>query len=105
MQAEVKNIHVEANMMDYIVQLCAAVSENKEIATGPSTRASIAMMNVARAQAYLQGRDSVYPDDIKKVLPFVLRHRIVLKSGTARNDHIIENLLHDISNSISVPMD
>lgn len=105
MQADVKNVHVEANMMDYIVRLCAAISENKDVSGGPSTRASIALMNVARAQAYIQGRDAVYPDDIKKVLPFVLRHRIVMKSGSVRHDHIVESLLHDISNSISVPMD
>jgi MoxR-like ATPase len=104
MQKAVRGVHVAPGLTDYMVRLCAAIGSHKSVAAVPSTRASIALMQAARAQAYLQGRDSLYPDDVKKVLPFVFRHRLTLKQGVEGKRGIVENILDEARNSTPVPM-
>ena len=103
-QADVHRIHVSRNVMEYVVNLCNAMESCRDLVTGPSTRASIALMSAAKAQAYLCDRDSVYPDDVKRVFPYVFRHRMVLKSGGGRNDLRVTKILGEILSSTSIPM-
>lgn len=103
MQDAVRRLHVARPVMEYIAGLCAALGSNKALTGGPSTRASIALMNAARAQAFMQGRDSVYPDDVKKILPYVLRHRLIPKQGSIRNTGLIESILDEVRNTTHVP--
>ncbi|MBA4388163.1 MAG: hypothetical protein C0404_09295, partial [Verrucomicrobia bacterium] len=104
MQKAVRCLHVSRAVMEYVARLCEAIGLHKTISAPPSTRASIALMNAARAQAYLNGRDSVYPDDVKRIFTCVLRHRLVPRQGTGRNIGLVEGILDEIKNTTHVPM-
>lgn len=82
---EVSAVHLEDNLLDYIVELTFATREPAAfgledledlIEFGTSPRATIFLTRTARARAYLKGRDYVMPDDIKAMAPSVLRHRL-----------------------------
>ena len=82
---EVSAVHLEDNLLDYIVELRFATREPAAfgledledlIEFGTSPRATIFLTRTARARAYLKGRDYVMPDDIKAMAPSVLRHRL-----------------------------
>jgi MoxR-like ATPase len=102
-QDEVRNVHVSKSVIEYIVRLCEGVRSCKEFVSGTSSRASIAIMQAARAQAYLEGRHSVYPEDVKRIMPYCLRHRLSLRVGIGATTSQVEGLLRDILDETSVP--
>ncbi|MBC7863758.1 MAG: MoxR family ATPase, partial [Bacteroidia bacterium] len=71
-------IHVENNLIAYIAKIVNETRNNPALFLGASPRASIAILNGAKACAALRARDFVTPDDIKFVTPHVLKHRVVL---------------------------
>jgi MoxR-like ATPase len=77
-QEQVKRIQVSSEILEYIVKLVSATRKSEVIKLGASPRASIAMMKASSAWAFIEGRDYVIPDDVVKLLPSVLKHRIVL---------------------------
>ena len=87
-----------------MVALAEAATEHQDIAAPPSTRALLGLQTAARGYAYLRGRQAVYPDDVKAVFPFVLRHRLVLKANTRRHAHAVERLLNEIRDTTPVPL-
>ena len=103
LQEEVKNIEVSANVMDYIVHLISVTRKMEEIKLGASPRASIALMKASSAWAFLEGRDYVIPDDVIKLLPFVLRHRIALQPKAVIAGKTTESLVNEIVKSIPIP--
>lgn len=78
-QKEVKKIHVDESLKEYIVKLGKELREDDDIYLGPSPRSLIVLMRVSQAKAYIEGRDFVIPDDIKNLFNSVMSHRIILK--------------------------
>ena len=70
---------------------------------GASPRATIALDQAARANAWLDGRDFVSPDDIQTVLHDVLRHRIILSYTAEAKGYTPQNAIDDTLNAIPVP--
>jgi len=99
LQEEVKKIQVSPNVLDYIVKLVSGTRKKEEVKLGASPRASIALMKTSSAWALLEGRDYVIPDDVAKLLPWVLKHRIVLQPKALiagrTPEHIISELLRN----------
>lgn len=97
---QIAEIHIEANVEQYIVKLVGSTRHLGEylpawenyIEVGASPRASLALVRAASAYAYLQGRDYVVPEDIIEMLPDVLRHRIII-SFTAQAENIDKNTI------------
>jgi len=78
-QEEARRVHIEPILRDYIVELVRATRDRDAspyVETGASPRASLALAQLARARALLDGRDFVLPDDVRSLAPAVLRHRI-----------------------------
>ncbi|HEX8531517.1 MAG TPA: MoxR family ATPase, partial [Cytophagales bacterium] len=75
---KVKEIHVDEALLRYIAQLVSRTRSDAALYLGASPRASLAIMNGAKALAAIRGRDFVTPEDIRQVAPPVLRHRIIL---------------------------
>jgi MoxR-like ATPase len=82
---EVAAVHLEDKVLDYIVELSFATREpaayglgdlEELIEFGTSPRATIFLTRTSRARAYLLGRDYVMPDDVKRMAPMVLKHRL-----------------------------
>lgn len=82
MQGEVLKVRVLEKVQAYIVGICESARNNEGLWSGLSARASIALMRASQAAAFLVGRDVVYPDDVKRVTPAVLGHRLHSKSTT-----------------------
>ncbi len=78
-QKEVKKVHVDESLKEYIVKLGKELREDDDIYLGPSPRSLIVLMKVSQAKAYIEGRDFVIPDDIKNLFESVMSHRIILK--------------------------
>lgn len=105
---DIFNIHFSTALEDYMVQLVLATrnasvyGENMHrwISFGASPRATISLDRCSRAQAWLEGRDYIIPEDIHAVVHDVLRHRIVLsfeaEAESITTDHIISELLNNI---------
>lgn len=85
-RAEVRQIHITAEVELYLVSLARATRDPGafapawagSVAVGASPRAALALAHAAAALAYLRGRDYVSPDDVREIAPDCLRHRIVL---------------------------
>jgi MoxR-like ATPase len=78
LQEQVKNIQVSPVILEYIVKLVSLTRKSTFLKQGASPRASIAIMKASCAWAFIEGRDYVVPEDVIKLLPYILKHRIVL---------------------------
>ena len=78
MQRGTAAVTVDEQVIDYAVRIVAATRKWPGIALGAGPRGSIALVRAARAQAVLQGRDFVTPDDVRDIAKPALRHRITL---------------------------
>ena len=99
MQAEVNNIFVHDNVTDYIVTLINKTRGHKNLIRGGSPRATLALTSMAKACAYLNGRNYVVPSDVQKVFLPVIAHRLMLTpeaeiNGVRTND-IAQEILKD----------
>ena len=79
MQAGLEDVYVDGTIDEYIVNLVRATRTDNRVALGASPRGALALQSIARAEAALQGRDFVTPDDVKAMAVPVLAHRIVLR--------------------------
>jgi MoxR-like ATPase len=79
MQAALEDVYVDGTVDEYIVNLVRATRTDNRVALGVSPRGALALQSIARAEAALQGRDFVTPDDVKAMAVPVLAHRIVLR--------------------------
>jgi len=79
MQAALEDIHVDSAIDEYIVDLVRTTRTDTRVALGVSPRGALALQSVVRAEAALQGRDFVTPDDVKAMAVPVLAHRIILR--------------------------
>ena len=88
-------------VLDYAVRLVAATRKTPGFAIGAGPRGGIALIRTARAQALLNGRDFVTPDDIKAIVKPALRHRLTLAAEYemegARVDEVLEDLLRQVA--------
>lgn len=77
-QAEARRVHLEPSLREYIVEIVRATRDRTSpyLETGASPRASLALAQLARASALLEGRDFAIPDDVRRLAPAVLRHRV-----------------------------
>jgi MoxR-like ATPase len=96
----VKQIIVEEKLLQFIAKVTVATRTDKSVYLGASPRASLAILNAAKAFAAMAGRDFVIPDDIVKATTPVLRHRIILTpekemEGT-KEDEVIQRIVHSI---------
>ena len=82
LQHEVKKVRILEKVQSYIVGISEAARSSGDNWDGLSMRATLDLMRASQAAAFLDGRDTVYPDDVKRVTPAVLGHRLHSKSAT-----------------------
>jgi len=103
LRKQVRSIHVEEKLINFITSIVANTRNHKSIYLGASPRASIGILNAAKALASMRGRDFVTPDDIIYVIPPVLRHRIVLTPEKEMEGASTDDVIQQIVTSIEVP--
>src|SRR5690606_10910576 len=77
-RGKVHDVHCENNLLAYIAQIIHETRDSPALFLGASPRASVAILNGAKAYAAIQGRDFITPEDIKFIALPVLRHRVIL---------------------------
>jgi MoxR-like ATPase len=105
MQKECREVHVAADVEDYIIRLVHATRQHDAVELGASPRAMLALYNASQAFAAIRGRSFVTPDDIKYLVTPVLIHRIIPKSESRLRGQKAEQTLQEIINSVFVPVE
>jgi len=103
LQEKVKKIEVSSHVLKYIVNLVSATREKEEVKLGSSPRASISLMKATSAWALLEGRDYVIPDDVVNLLPWILKHRIILQSKALMADKTPEHVIYELIKNTPIP--
>ncbi|TYS70459.1 MoxR family ATPase [Sutcliffiella horikoshii] len=78
LQEQVKQVKVSSVVEDYILEIVQMTRNHEEIELGISPRGTLALMRAAQGAAFVNGREYVTPEDVKKMAPYVLSHRLVL---------------------------
>lgn len=99
----IKALHVEPKLIEYVAKITHETRNNKSLYLGASPRASLAMVNGAKAFAAMQGRDFVTPEDIIKVAPPVLSHRIMVTPDKEMEGVTAADIVAQIIQKIEVP--
>ncbi|NJD55656.1 MAG: MoxR family ATPase [Nitrospirae bacterium] len=102
MQAGADAVTIEESVMDYLMRIIIATRRDDRVRLGASTRGAQFLLKAAKAHAYYEGRDFVVPDDIRRLSPLVLGHRLILKTRKFISD--AEQVIQDIVASIAVPV-
>ena len=103
MQQQAEQVYIDDDLYEYIVKLISATRESPYLEYGASPRGTIALVRMAKAAAWLRGRDFVIPEDVKEQFPYVVRHRMIL-NGKARIEGISkEPMMTSVLQSIRMP--
>lgn len=104
MQKEVKNVIVKDVIYQYIVDLSQATRSHPGISLGLSPRATLAIASMARAHAYMEGRDYVIPADVAAVFESVANHRMILSSEAKVNHWSKADVIASILKKVDMPV-
>jgi MoxR-like ATPase len=104
MRQAIERVYVAPDLERYLVALVAQTRKDARVALGASPRASLALLKLARAQAALEGRDFILPDDIKTFVYPVLIHRIILQPEHWMKQRIAEDVIDGVLRSVPVPV-
>ena len=103
MQREAAEVYIKPEIIDYIVSLVGATRAHPMISRGASPRATLSVTAMAKAVAYIQGRDYVVPKDVQNVLVQTLSHRLLLAPEADARTITAEQLLDEILAHTSAP--
>ncbi len=101
--AVVSQVRLADEIVDYIVRLIRATRATADLECGASPRAASLLARAACAAAALDGRDYAIPDDVKRLAPHVLRHRLILSPAAEIEGRTVEQLVSDLVTATEVP--
>jgi MoxR-like ATPase len=104
MRSTVETIHVDADLEKYIASLVQATRADRRVAVGSSPRGAIAFLKLARANAAIEGRDYVVPDDIKRFGVPVLSHRLILQPEYWMSPSVGADVIREVFEKTPVPV-
>ncbi|MCL2158077.1 MAG: MoxR family ATPase [Oscillospiraceae bacterium] len=97
----VKNIHIDETLYKYIVELVAKTRNHQYITLGASPRASLSLMRLSQARAFMEKRDYIIPEDILNMYTPAIAHRIILKQEAKLKKINTEDILNEIKKLIA----
>jgi MoxR-like ATPase len=100
---EVNAIRIEPELLTYILALVRRTREWPTLTLGASPRAALSLMRVSQAVAALEDRNYMVPDDVKRAVPPVLRHRVRLKPEAELEGFDSDRILADVLAAVPVP--
>ncbi|MDA7980238.1 MAG: MoxR family ATPase [Pirellulales bacterium] len=102
-QKAVRDIYVDPKVREYIMQIVHATRTHDDVALGGSPRASIALFRTAQSLAAIRGADFVKPDDVKRMAPSVLGHRLILKPESRLRRITAAAVVEEILDATPIP--
>ena len=103
MRAQVDQVHIADEILDYMVRLSAATRSHPLIVQGASPRATLAVAAMSKAVAQLRGRDYVVPADVREVFVPCVAHRLILTPRAQTQGVTAEQLLEKILETVPAP--
>ena len=104
MQAQVRQTVIADAVYRYMVDLCAETRRHPGIALGLSPRAALALASMARANAFIQGRNYVIPRDVSEMFPYIAVHRLRLSPEAKLNRWNVQDILGQILERVKAPV-
>ena len=105
MQRLVREVHVADAVEDYIVRLVRASRLHASVELGASPRATLALYRAAQALAGVNGRSYVLPDDVKRLVPVVLTHRLITSAQSRLRGRGASDVVSDLLSTVPVPVE
>lgn len=104
MQEEIYEVYMNKSIYKYIVELVTATRESEYIEIGASPRATIALVKMSKAWAWLNGRDYVIPSDVGTQFEYVISHRIVPDMSARMEKLSKSDIINNIVKSVKRPV-
>jgi MoxR-like ATPase len=102
-QQAVRSVRVDEKLNRYIVDLIHRSREHPDVLLGGSPRASLALYRSSQALAAIRGQSFVTPDDVKRLAPVVLGHRIILRPESRLRKVTTASVVDELLDSAHVP--
>jgi MoxR-like ATPase len=103
LREELRAVVVREELVGYVVDIIAGTRRHEGLLVGAGPRATQALLLAGRAQAALDGRDFVTPDDIKSMAPAVLEHRLILRPDYEIEGMTVPEVIQGVLRSVGVP--
>jgi len=103
LREQVRGLYVEPKILEFVAKIIHETRSNKSLYLGGSPRASLAIVNSAKAFAAMQGRDFITPEDVIWVAPAVLRHRLMLTPDKEMEGVTTDDVVAQIIQKIEIP--
>ena len=103
LRSHIDKVIVDESLLRYIAQIVQHTRSTRAVYLGASPRASVAMLHASKAYALLQGRDFVTPEDIKRVTPSILQHRLVLTAEAEMEGYTAYKVAERLIDKVEVP--
>ncbi len=103
MQEEIHDVSIKEEVYRYILQLVTATRNHPYLERGASPRATIALVKMAKANAWLEGRSYVTPNDVREQFPYAASHRILLNTAAKMENKSKAQILAEIQTQVKRP--
>jgi MoxR-like ATPase len=103
-QRAVRDVHVDEKVRRYLMQIVHETRTHDDLSLGASPRASLALFRTGQAMAAILGRSFVLPDDVKRVAPSVLMHRLIVRPESRLRKVSPAAIVEEILSEIPVPI-
>ena len=104
MQRTIEEVFINPDIERYIVDILNKTRSHGKVSVGSSPRGGLSLLKLSLAQAVMEDRDYVLPDDIKKFVEPVLAHRLILVPDLWLKRGAVEEIIENIMDSVSVPV-
>jgi MoxR-like ATPase len=102
-QEAIKEIYIDPQVKDYIVEVARRTRQHPDVYLGSSPRGALAIYRLGQARAAMFGRDFVLPDDVKALAGSALNHRIIVGPAARIKDVEPTTIIEDILDRLPVP--
>lgn len=102
-QKDIHNVYIDKTVYKYILELITATRAHPYFKQGASPRGTIALVKMAKAAAWIDGRDFVTPNDVKSQFPYVVSHRVVMNAAARMENVQKAQILAEIMEQVKKP--
>ena len=103
-QHDIRGVHMDESVSDYLVRIIRATREHRSVLLGASPRATLSFMMAVKAYAFIHERDFVLPDDVKRLAPYIIGHRILPRPEARMERMGADRIMHQILEQIPAPV-
>ncbi len=105
LQGTVRDVHVDQDILGYMVSLVHTTRNHPDLLLGASPRGTLALLRTAQASAIADGRDFVVPNDVKRMANWVLPHRFVNRQRSQASMHEAKDIMAEVLEEVPVPVE